>query len=312
MSRRRRYSGIVHFPWALPLDKDCLGLVARASIGEHLVDVAMPVVQADGALAADVDYRGKPVPAVIASRFRGHWGYRSTSRLHYVTAASASLLLHPHEPMAASPELEALAGAFREWFTIVREWASAWSGEPLADFDTSHDAAFHVPAGKTHMTGTKTNLGAVFFGARPLSVEQLLGAFRRASETERIPIEHRLLLTARDARDSNDTRKATIDAATAAEVALGSYITDRLMGTGLSSDFAEEMIKDVNGLVNLHALCTALGGQPGVSKGKTNTELATVRNHAAHRGEEPTPEEAHTAGQHAEIIVRTLRPLPMS
>lgn len=216
--------------------------------------------------------------------FEGRWGYRSTRHLCYVEAASASLLLHSQEGMHGSKEFTHLAGEFFRWFRTVQEWASAWSGEPLMDFDATHNPAIHIPDGNKYLTGSPAIGRTIFIGARPLSQAQLSGALRRASQGEHLPVEHRMLLSAADARLGGDTRKAVIDAATAAEVALASYIADQLRDRGLQSEFIDEMIKDVNGLANLNVLCTRMGGKPGVSKGKLDKELANVRNRAAHRG----------------------------
>ncbi|WP_439678291.1 hypothetical protein [Embleya sp. MST-111070] len=136
------------------------------------------------------------------------------------------------------------------------------------------------------------------------------GALRRASRGEHLPVEHQLLLSARDAQIGGDFRKAVIDAATAAEVALASYVADHLRTMGLASEFIDEMIKDVNGVVNLHGLCTRLGGEPGVTKNKLTSQLANIRNNAAHGGKIPTSEEVLAAGRHAVTIVHALRSLP--
>jgi hypothetical protein len=122
-----------------------------------------------------------------------------------------------------------------------------------------------------------------------------------------------MLLTAADAQSSGDRRRAVIDAATAAEVALGSYVADHLRGKRLQSEFIDEMIKNANGLIGLHSLCMRVGGEPGgVSKNKLMNQLANVRNLAAHLGEEPTSEQTILACKHAESIVQALRPLPES
>jgi hypothetical protein len=286
-----------------------LGLVEKVSIGGHTVHLALPVVGSNGKVGAPTGFRGAPLADQLVKSQQGRWGYRSTQSLYYVTAASASFLLLPQEAMHDSPEFNALGAAFFGWFRMVQEWASVWSNEPLGDFDTSHNSAFLIPSGDQNMTGTPVRVGAAFFGTQPLSRAQMSGALRRASRGDRLPVEHRMLLSARESQSGGDLRRAVIDAATAAEVALASYVADHLRSKRLGPEFINEMIKDVNGLVNLHALCTKLGGEPGVSKNKVREELANIRNHAAHAGQIPSADKVDAARKHAEVIVRTLRPL---
>ncbi|WP_157031989.1 hypothetical protein [Kitasatospora cheerisanensis] len=276
------------------------------------MDITLPIVAGGARLEAPPDFRGRPLPAQLVQTFEGRWGWKSTTQLCYVTAASASVLLQPQAQMTDAPEFKALGDAYFGWFRIVQEWASAWSGEPLADFDSSHQSAIHIAASDGYLTASPVLLRTVFIGASPLSRAQLKGAFARASREDRLPVQHRLLLYARNAKLGGDTRQAVIDAATSAEVALGVYVASRLKDKGLKPEFIDEMIKDVNGIMNLHALCTSLGGKPGPSQNRVGHELARVRNEAAHQGKTPSPEVAEIAIGHAEAIVRALHPLPAS
>ncbi|WP_432117215.1 hypothetical protein [Streptomyces sp. bgisy032] len=212
--------------------------------------------------------------------------------------------------MHDSEEFISLGKAFFFWFKILQEWTAAWSGAPLGNFDNSHNSAIHIPVGKKYLTASPALMRTIFIEKQPLSRGQLSQALRYASNGENLPVEHRMLLSAADAQLGGDLRRAVIDAATAAEVALASYVAGNLEEKGLGREFIDEMIKDVNGMVNLHALCTRLGGKPVISKGKLTQELANVRNLAAHGGQTPTPHEATVAREHAATIVRALRPLP--
>lgn len=246
----------------------------------------------------------------MVEAFEHRWGYRSSERVYYVTAAAASVLLWPEEEMYDSEEFTNLSKAFFPWFKAAQEWASVWAGMPLGDFDNSHESALHIPDGGRYITGSPARMRTLFVPKQPLSRAQVSGALRRASRGEHLPVEHQMLLSAEDAQLGGDLRKAVIDAATAAEVALASYVADHLRKKDLASEFIDEMIKDVNGVANLHVLCTRLGGEPGVSKNRLTTELADIRNKAAHGGKIPTSREAIVAGKHAVTIVRALRPLP--
>jgi hypothetical protein len=291
------------------MNVDDLGLVQAVRVGGHQLTLRFPVLESTMALGAPPDYRGRPLPSQMVKAYRGRWG-NGSKRLCYVTAASASLLLYPMEKMYDSQELKDLGDAYFRWFRIVQEWASVWSGQPLGDFDNSHDSAIHIPTCDRYMTGSGMLAGSVFFGAEPLSRAQLCGALRYASQEQHLPVEHRMLLTAADAQSGGDRRGAVIDAATAAEVALGSYVADHLRGKHLQPEFIDEMIKSANGLMGLHSLCIGVGGAPGVSKNRLMNELANVRNLVVHRGEEPSPEQTILACKHAKSIVQALRSLP--
>ncbi|MGX1477476.1 UNVERIFIED_CONTAM: hypothetical protein RKD50_006284 [Streptomyces canus] len=308
MSRRRRYAGIASFPWSLPVDVDALGLVEKVTIGSHEVTLKFPTL-GDELLLTATDHRGKPLPPQLLKSFEGQWGYRSSKRSCYVEAASASLLLPPAEKLYDFEEFNSLSDDFFSWFKTVQEWAAAWTGKPLGNFDNSHNSAFHVFDGKDHVIASPVLMRTIFIPRHTLSRVQLSEALRHASRGKHLPVEHRMLLSARDAELGGDLRRSVIDSATAAEVALASYVADNLAARGLEQDFIDEMIKDANGIVNLHALCTRLGGDPVVSKGKLTQQLANVRNPAAHGGKTPTPEETTVARKHAETIVQALRPL---
>ncbi|MER5537401.1 hypothetical protein [Streptomyces mirabilis] len=212
--------------------------------------------------------------------------------------------------MYDSEEFSSLSTSFYSWFKALQEWAAAWIGKPLGNFDNSRNSAFHVPSGKDYLTASPTLMRTIFIEKQPLSRMQLSQALRHASRGEHLPVEHRMLLSATDAQLGGDLRSAVIDAATAAEVALASYVADSLEASGLERTFIDAMIKNVNGVVNLHELCTRLGGEPAISKGKLTQGLASVRNLAVHGGQTPTPQETTVARQHAATIVQALRPLP--
>ncbi|MFD5628149.1 hypothetical protein [Streptomyces sp. NPDC127072] len=310
MSRRRRYAGIASFPWSLPVDVDALGLVEHVTIGGHKVTMKLPTLGGGGLLQAPTDHRGKPLPPQMLKAFEGKWGYRSSERSCYGYAASASILLYPHVEMHNSEQFNSLSDSFFSWFKVVQEWAATWTGTPLGNFDKSHNSAFHIASGMNYLTASPVLMRTLFVEKQPLSRAQLRLALRHASCGEHLPVEHRMLLSSTDAQLGGDLRRAVIDAATAAEVALASYISDALEANGLDREFIDKMIEAVNGVVALYELCTRLGGEPVISKGKLMNELARVRNLAVHGGQTPTPQKAAAAREHATTIIRALRPLP--
>ncbi|GAA1891904.1 hypothetical protein GCM10009837_12470 [Streptomyces durmitorensis] len=305
----------LHFPWGLPVDVNDLGLMETVMIGEHKVTMTLPRVPDDGSsqgsLSAPLSYAGTPLPDAVLEAFKGRWGYQSSDRLCPVHTAGGSVLLTPSDEMWDSPEFETLSAGFFTWSRIVQEWAALRTGEPLRDWDNQlRSSAIHLHIQRGHLVGNPARFRTLYVGLGPLTREQLRGALRCASKGEHPPIEHRTLLYAKDALIGGDYRKAVIDAATAAEVALASYVRDQLTRRRLPAVFVEKVIKDVNGIINLHGLCEKLGGMPGVKLSVVKSQIAGVRNMAAHGGSTPSKAEADLAIKHASTIVRALRPLP--
>lgn len=320
MSRRRRYKAIVRFPWGLPVSSDCLGTHLRARIDGRPGELSLPVRRGDEQLAAPVARDGKPLAVQLDNRVRSYpdaWGYPGNPGTWYVKAAAVSLLLEPEEVSGATERLMDLQHAFVSWSRIVVEWASAWSRELMMGFEIDNDPILHVYSddGVQLSLSNPRSRTMIVRDVRPMNLAQLTGAIARASKGDRLPVEHLTLLYAEDAMAAGDLRKSVIDAATATEVALAATVRSRLQSkqNHLSSEFIDEVIKDVNGIANLYSLCERLGEETGVSsKTRLTTQLANVRNRAAHAGKEPTLDETDTAVELAMTIVRTLRPLPLA
>ncbi|MGP3985090.1 hypothetical protein [Streptomyces sp. KR80] len=311
VTRRRRYAGIAHFPEALSVGSDALGLTEEVKIGQHKVRLTLPVFDPDSEkLAGPPDER--LLPDSVESAFSDAWGYQSGGDLYRVGAARSSILLVPASNMATSDELRRLGESFFRWFDIVFHWATAWSGELVRQVGPKHSSAFNVITDGANIVGSGVSLGGVYLVGVPLTRDQVVGAFRRASRGEHLPPEHRLLLDAQAARMDGDFRRAVIDSATAAEVAIASAISDHLRSKKLTDAFIENLIKRAGGIIGLVDLYVGLGHALGVSKNKLMPELSEVRNNAAHRGWIPTDDIAKTAHRHARTVVGSAKPLPAS
>ena len=130
-------------------------------------------------------------------------------------------------------------------------------------------------------------------------------AARRASRPEPPPLEWRLLNSARVLRDN---RRAVIDAATAAEVALAHALRTRL--GEMPEDALEATIRSVNGLVGLLTLVEQIDGVAKPRWPQVRDKIAKPRNSCVQRGIKPTREEVHRAIKEAQRLLETYSPLP--
>ena len=105
-----------------------------------------------------------------------------------------------------------------------------------------------------------------------------------------VPHEHLFLRDARAAFRREDYRKAVIDAATAAEVALSKVIRQRLTGAGRDAKAIEQIFKKTSGVVELDELYSVLDDPPPISRERLMNQVAEKRNEAAHAGISPTPD----------------------
>lgn len=117
-----------------------------------------------------------------------------------------------------------------------------------------------------------------------------------------------MLLSARHGLREGDHRRAAIDAATAAEVALGAAVTSALEAIGAPSEFIDRALLGANGLTGLVDMARSLGIDPVVSKARAADRIALVRNRAAHGGHSPDAEAASVAVHTATTIVESVAP----
>jgi serine/threonine protein kinase len=124
-----------------------------------------------------------------------------------------------------------------------------------------------------------------------------------------LPPDHRLLMQAIMALAETDYRRASIDAGTASEVALASAIHKELTSKGVNTEFIDRTIRTANGLDGLFSLYQSFGNALPVSLNKVRTNLAGVRNAAAHAGRVPSAEEATRAVELAHALVTAAHPV---
>jgi len=104
-----------------------------------------------------------------------------------------------------------------------------------------------------------------------------------------------------------DNRRAVIDAATAAEVALAHALRTRL--GEMPEDALEATICSVNGLVGLLTLVEQIDGVAKPRWPQVRDKIAEPRNSCVQRGIKPTREEVHRAIKEAQRLLETYSPL---
>ena len=304
MTKRRRFEGVLHLPWPLPVVTEALGLSQSVVIGSHQARISLPTLEGEfpnSRLVSPLDRKGAGLRNDLRSL--ASWGFQGTRTQCNVGAVRISMLLN------GADAIPGVATALRAWLEIVQIWVESWLQSPIDAGSPRGDLDLILASGRKPMTTTSLHPRIVIVRGRVLSEPQVRGAFRQASRGGLPPAEHTLLASGRRAILDGDTRRAVIEAGSAVEVAMSGYITNRLTTRGLPSAFAEKVTTNANGVVGLHDLCSSLGWEPTVSKGRISRELAEVRNHAAHRGTVPDGERTRTAMIHAAGVVESMNPM---
>lgn len=121
------------------------------------------------------------------------------------------------------------------------------------------------------------------------------------------PLAWNLLRDARALQGVGQYRRALIDAATAAELAVIELLDERLQDTELD---IQKVLLDDNPMLGRKARLLARLGN-ALPKSFTD-DLVTKRNQAVHKGVDPTWDECEAAIQAALVQVKKMFPLPIS
>jgi eukaryotic-like serine/threonine-protein kinase len=123
--------------------------------------------------------------------------------------------------------------------------------------------------------------------------------------------DHRYLMLAVRELAETDYRRAVIDAATAAEMAIRWAISNHLQQKGWSLRDIDQTIRYANGFDELFARYRSLtpSDKPPISQNEVRAGLARVRNNAAHEGRIPSARKAIRAVEIALELVNGAHPL---
>lgn len=305
MSKRRRFEGVLHLPWPLPVVTEALGLSQTVVLGGCRTQLSLPTLEGEfpnSRLVAPTDVKGAELRSDVRSL--ASWGSQVSRALYNVHAIRLSMLLNGSDAVSNA------ASVLRPWVDMVQLWVESWLEGPVDAGNRSGDHEIILVTGRQPMATTSLSPILVIVRERALVETQVRGAFLRASRGDLPPTEHTMLVSGRRAILVGDRRRAVIEAGSAAEVAMSGYISRSLASRRLPSAFIEKVTTNADGVIGLHDLCSSLGWDATVSKGRLGRELAEVRNHAAHRGSVPGSQQMRTAMVHAAGIVKSLNPLP--
>ena len=235
---------------------------------------------------------GSPIPVQICIR-------RVRILLSVTPAEAADVNLGPQ-----------LDDALLPWWDALSSWVEIVTGQDLASLGERRPKKpqiFHLWAGNTD--GTMRPL-AMMFHATPflqapaLTSHGLQGCLSAVARGQLPPPERLHLTDARSLHNDGQWRRAVIDAATAAEVAITSWLDNRL--STAEPDVKAALLGTPLTLGRLHRLYTRLGG---VLPGDFDKLVVKPRNDAAHRGMSLTREESAAAIESTATLLDATSPL---
>jgi hypothetical protein len=156
-----------------------------------------------------------------------------------------------------------------------------------------------------------SNVGAVLQPALSAYLTADVGALIESPSAVSLQDDHRYLMLAIRELAETDCRRAVIDAATAAEIALRSAISSCLQRKGWSLHDIDRVIRSANGVSELFTNYTklAVSRMPRVSRPEVIVGLGQVRNHAAHEERVPSFGKAVRAVEVAYHLVTAIHPV---
>lgn len=202
------------------------------------------------------------------------------------------------------PALDNLLGP---WWDSLSSWIEVTTGQDLATFGDrrpKRPQTFHLWGGNAD--GTMRPLAMLFQGigfppSHPLPSEGLRKCLSAVAEGRAAPPERRHLSDARSLHNNGQWRRAVIDSATAAEVAITSWIDSN--GT---PEVRADLAQGPRTLGRLWRIYAELGG---TVPDHFQERVVDPRNDAAHRGMSLTSEQSAAAIDATAELLRATTPL---
>lgn len=316
----RRLEGIVELPRPLFADEDVLGQRFSFRLADGEVEIWFPALPPD-APTADWYHLENPLPdADRLSQIVGDgWGranfQKPADRPRIRLASTATTVafravVDPEESRKPWDYAHDFGHQFDARWDLVEQWIELWApgallrpAAPAGLRSTGH--LWDSSTDPEQLTGWSPGLSvSVVVSRRALDSATLTGAMQKASIGQAPPTEWLFLLRAYEA---TDRRTAVIEAATAAEIALGRSLHDRL--GGIAEEAREMIVVQANGLIGMLRVIEHIDGLPQSSWRRVADRLANPRNRAVHAG--VVPSDAASALAEARSLVERFSPLPL-
>jgi hypothetical protein len=273
-------------PRLYPLALDAIGQVFQSRIGRVPVHVHVP----ESPPHAIQPTTGSPDPVQEVRRSR------------WIVPRSLELAV----PAGTDPHDPTFATSLRRWWTLTTDWLAAWAGEPPgSDIPVPRLVQpLDAEVSEIPTTGGSMMLYGLA-GEAHASSAQFARALQLAGESAELPSAYSLLLRAQSASVVAEHRVAVMEACSAAEVAADSAIERALITLGCPDAFAEGVVKRARGIRSAHGVLLELDIPCGVKTGEI-TQLAQLRNEAAHGVDHVNSEQTGEAVRVARTLVSTL------
>ena len=317
----RHIDGIVDLSVPSYVQPDVLGTKISVRIGEHNGMISFPLAPDTGFPAAgEVAFLQpavlgvRPLPEItLAGSAGARWGYIGISSGEaFVEAVRIRIPIGDTDGFVPD-QMSTLGRAFDMWFSTVRDWVCAWSGQ-LRHREFDHEESrIHTTIrvdGKAGVYGSGVTVGRVIMGETAATREQVEAAFYCASKSYALPLQHALLQRARSDFTNGTFREAVINACTAAEVSLSTAVRTALNSANVREKTVTNIMRQSSGAVEIFRLFVITGGKNTVSDDRVMDQLAKPRNDAVHAGVSSTRNDAQRAIETANAIVEAAAPLP--
>jgi hypothetical protein len=300
------------------LSADCLGRSYQTVLSGRRLMVTMPSFDGTAVVEPPLHYK-RPEKWVNVDP-PNPWGeLRITSTAdngaivpHTVCVKRVRIMLwiNPNEVLdqQLGPQLDE---ALSPWWEELSTWIEVVSAQDLASLGErrpKQPQTFHLWGGNPD--GTMRPLLMMFYATfYPTNIQVLTsdGLFACLSAVARgqTPAPERLHLSdARSLHNDGQWRRAVIDAATAAEVAITSWLDNRLKSA--DPDVKAALLDTPLTLGRLHRLYTKLGGS---LPGNFDQLVVSPRNHAAHRVLALTEEQSAAAIETTSALLDAASPV---
>jgi len=313
----------IELPAGLHLDASFLGLVKPATIGGLPVDIVLPdyVREGDGPAGgfvgvvdgrARVDWAALLVKEDIWERL---WPFGSPNawKGDEVKEFYAIRLLALPIGAVTLEEARDFQLSVDGWVRLLELWIEVFSREDLHRNRIRVDrhgklASIWIdqgePGGRGEILREEQDAITVELG-RPLPIEpqDWEGILAKASAGEEPPAAHVFIRDSRQALDTGHHRRAVLDAATAAEIALADLRDEAVKSA--TSELAGYIASSVTRIEGIAKFLRKVGQ---TLPQQITEDIGQPRNSAIHKGHDPDAEEAGRALRKAEEIVDLASP----